>query len=57
MSRIQTTSEPWQISTEVEVTIPFHDVDMMAVAWHGHYFRYVELARCALLDLHEGLML
>ncbi|WP_260392243.1 acyl-CoA thioesterase, partial [Aeromonas hydrophila] len=22
-----------------------------AVAWHGHYFRYIELARCALLDL------
>ena len=43
--------EPWQISAEIEVTIPFHDVDMMAVAWHGHYFRYIELARCALLDL------
>lgn len=43
--------EPWQISTEIEVCIPFHDVDMMAVAWHGHYFRYIELARCALLEL------
>lgn len=43
-------SEPWQLSAEVDVTIPFHDVDMMAVAWHGHYLRYVELARCALLD-------
>ena len=31
MSRIQTTSEPWQISTEIEVTIPFHDVDWAAV--------------------------
>ena len=51
MSRIQTTPDPWQISAEIEVTIPFHDVDMMAVAWHGHYFRYIELARCALLDL------
>nr|WP_042035727.1 MULTISPECIES: thioesterase family protein [Aeromonas] len=51
MSRTRIALEPWQISTEVEVTIPFHDVDMMAVAWHGHYFRYIELARCALLDL------
>ncbi len=37
MSRIQTTPEPWQISTEIEVTIPFHDVDMMAaLVWQGH---------------------
>lgn len=35
---------------EVEITIPFHDVDMMEVAWHGHYVKYFELARCALLD-------
>ncbi|MBL0459430.1 acyl-CoA thioesterase [Aeromonas enteropelogenes] len=43
-------AEPWQLSAEVDVTVPFHDVDMMAVAWHGHYLRYIELARCALLD-------
>lgn len=43
-------SEPWQLSAEIDVTVPFHDVDMMAVAWHGHYLRYIELARCALLD-------
>ncbi len=35
---------------EVEITIPFHDVDMMEVAWHGHYVKYFEIARCALLD-------
>ncbi|MBU3070637.1 acyl-CoA thioesterase [Aestuariicella sp. G3-2] len=35
---------------EVEITIPFHDVDMMEVAWHGHYAKYFELARCAVLD-------
>ena len=46
-------SEPWQLSAEVDVTVPFHDVDMMAVAWHGHYLRYIELARCALLDRIE----
>ena len=43
-------AEPWQLSAEIDVTVPFHDVDMMAVAWHGHYLRYIELARCALLD-------
>jgi acyl-CoA thioester hydrolase len=36
--------------TEVELEIPFHDVDMMEVAWHGHYVRYLEIARCRLLD-------
>ncbi|MDN3521803.1 acyl-CoA thioesterase [Halomonas ramblicola] len=35
---------------EVEFEIPFHDVDMMEVAWHGHYVRYLEIARCRLLD-------
>ncbi|SEF60217.1 acyl-CoA thioesterase [Marinobacterium lutimaris] len=38
------------ISKTVEIEIPFHDVDMMEVAWHGHYVRYLEIARCALLD-------
>jgi acyl-CoA thioester hydrolase len=35
---------------EIEITIPFHDVDMIGVAWHGHYAKYFELARCALLE-------
>ncbi len=35
---------------EVEIEIPFHDVDVMGVAWHGHYVKYFEIARCALLD-------
>lgn len=37
--------------TEVEMSVPFHDVDMMQVAWHGHYVRYLEIARCQLLDM------
>lgn len=37
-------------SAETELEVPFHDVDMMEVAWHGHYVRYLELARCRLLD-------
>ena len=35
---------------EVAMTIPFHDVDMMEIVWHGHYVRYLEIARCELLD-------
>ncbi|MCC7005518.1 MAG: acyl-CoA thioesterase [Ottowia sp.] len=37
------------LTTTVEIEIPFHDVDAMEVAWHGHYLKYFELARCALL--------
>ncbi|MBI3149390.1 MAG: acyl-CoA thioesterase [Betaproteobacteria bacterium] len=36
-------------SIEIQVEVPFHDVDAMAVVWHGHYLKYLELARCALL--------
>ncbi|MGZ4960446.1 MAG: acyl-CoA thioesterase [Methylomonas sp.] len=38
------------ISTEVELIVPFHDVDLLGIAWHGHYCKYLEIARCALLD-------
>ena len=30
--------------------IPFFDVDSMHIVWHGHYIKYLELARCAWLD-------
>jgi acyl-CoA thioester hydrolase len=33
---------------EVCFEVPFHDVDMMGVVWHGHYYKYFELARTAL---------
>lgn len=35
---------------EIELEIPFHDVDVMRIAWHGHYVKYLEIARCALLE-------
>ena len=41
---------PPRFEIEVPITIPFHDVDMIGVAWHGHYAKYFEIARCALLD-------
>lgn len=37
------------LSAEVEIEIPFFDVDPMLVAWHGHYVKYFEVARCAML--------
>ncbi|VXB49269.1 conserved hypothetical protein [Pseudomonas sp. 8AS] len=38
------------LQAQVELTVPFFDVDMMEVVWHGHYVKYFEEARCALLD-------
>ncbi|MGY4532894.1 acyl-CoA thioester hydrolase [Pseudomonas sp. TE3786] len=38
------------IQAEVDILVPFFDVDMMEVVWHGHYVKYLEVARCALLD-------
>ena len=40
---------PLELHASVDVEVPFHDVDAMNVAWHGHYLKYFEIARCALL--------
>ncbi len=40
-----------QIEATIEFTVPFYDVDAMSIVWHGHYVKYFERARCALLDL------
>jgi acyl-CoA thioester hydrolase len=37
-------------AVDTELTVPFFDVDSMEVVWHGHYVKYLEIARCALLD-------
>lgn len=37
------------LSEEVIIEIPFHDVDLMGVAWHGHYVKYLEIARTAMM--------
>ena len=39
-----------ELSHEIEVVPAFFDIDSMDVVWHGHYVKYLELARCALLD-------
>jgi acyl-CoA thioester hydrolase len=38
------------LHTDTEILVPFFDVDSMHVVWHGHYIKYLEVARCALLD-------
>lgn len=38
------------IRAEVEIKVPFFDIDMLGIAWHGHYCKYLEIARCAMLD-------
>ncbi len=38
------------ISTETTITAQFYDLDPMGVVWHGHYTRFLEQARCQLLD-------
>ncbi len=40
----------WMVRAEVVVKAQFYDLDPMGVVWHGHYARFLEQARCALLD-------
>lgn len=35
--------------TSVEIEVPFHDVDGLGIVWHGHYYKYFEVARTRLL--------
>jgi acyl-CoA thioester hydrolase len=35
---------------ETETQVQFFDLDPMEVVWHGHYVKYLEIVRCALLD-------
>ena len=35
---------------ETEIVVPFFDLDPMQIVWHGHYVKYLEMARCELLN-------
>ncbi len=37
----------------IEGEVPFHDVDPLLIVWHGHYFKYLEIARTALFRRHR----
>ena len=41
---------PGVLHSDTEILVPFFDIDTMNVVWHGHYVKYLEIARCALLD-------
>jgi acyl-CoA thioester hydrolase len=48
------------LSASETIRIPFHDLDPAGVVWHGRYFKYLELARCALMEdleySYQGMM-
>jgi acyl-CoA thioester hydrolase len=37
-------------SAESQLQVQFFDLDPMEIVWHGHYVKYPEIVRCALLD-------
>lgn len=41
-------SSRWSVETEIDVQ--FFDLDPMQIVWHGNYVKYLEVARCALLE-------
>lgn len=42
--------QPAPRSAEIELRVPFYDLDPVNIVWHGHYAKYFEQARCALLE-------
>ncbi len=38
------------LSCSYELSPAFHDLDPMDIVWHGNYVKYLELARCELLE-------
>ena len=36
----------------IEGLVPFHDVDPLHIVWHGHYYKYLEVARTELFRRH-----
>lgn len=41
--------KPAADAVSIELEVPFHDVDALKIVWHGHYCKYMELARTALV--------
>ena len=38
------------VSAYLDIKVPFFDTDPMRIVWHGNYVKYIEEARCCLLD-------
>jgi len=48
---------PHSVSVSVTLKVPYYDVDLMQIVWHGNYLKYFDVARRALfgkygVDLH-----
>lgn len=41
---------PHKVSVDLEV--PFHDVDSLRIVWFGNYYKYMDVARTALMRAH-----
>lgn len=38
------------ITSSINYKVAFYDVDPMNIVWHGNYVKFLEIARCHLLD-------
>ena len=38
------------IETQYKLKVEFYDLDPMNVVWHGNYLKYLEAARCDMLE-------
>ncbi len=36
------------VSTSVTLKVPYYDIDLLQIVWHGNYLKYFEVARQAL---------
>jgi acyl-CoA thioester hydrolase len=45
-------ARPPEAAASIEGEVPFHDVDPLHIVWHGHYYKYMEIARTALFRRH-----
>lgn len=39
-----------RLCASIEFEVPFHDLDPVHLVWHGHYAKYLQLARDALMQ-------
>lgn len=38
------------LAYDMQMKVPFHDLDPMQVVWHGNYFKYFDITRFGLFD-------
>ena len=38
------------LATSTDIVVPFHDLDPVEIVWHGHYVKYLEMARDELMN-------